>query len=254
MRLTAISGVLLALALVATPAAARRTAIDQQPDGSVLPFELGGYCDRNGDECDGTGLGYSVKLGAGDPVDKIFIHGNGILTFGRAIDFSEHPAGGTTSFNDIIFDGNNPSLASYGVNLISVGQNNALDFFSGNNFFQSAKLTFGPAGKITAEWFTCFTPTSETSCPSTDQQFLFLTPTIKGYSAVITSGNNPSDAGFVIDGAFTQQQPEQRFLIPAEFTGLDFPSAVPEPASWATLIAGFGLAGASLRRRRAATA
>lgn len=40
-------------------------------------------------------------------------------------------------------------------------------------------------------------------------------------------------------------------------TGLNFtltgPGAVPEPASWALLIAGFGLTGAAMRRRRAVT-
>jgi opacity protein-like surface antigen len=45
------------------------------------------------------------------------------------------------------------------------------------------------------------------------------------------------------------------FQKPA-FTGIDAVSltAVPEPASWALLIAGFGLTGAAIRRRRAAVA
>jgi hypothetical protein len=35
---------------------------------------------------------------------------------------------------------------------------------------------------------------------------------------------------------------------------IGFPSAVPEPASWAMLIAGFGIAGATMRRRRVTAA
>lgn len=38
------------------------------------------------------------------------------------------------------------------------------------------------------------------------------------------------------------------------FTGITPSGAVPEPASWALLVAGFGLAGAAMRRRRAAVA
>ncbi len=38
--------------------------------------------------------------------------------------------------------------------------------------------------------------------------------------------------------------------IKADFTLTQLPSAVPEPATWAMMIAGFGLAGSALRRRR----
>ncbi|WP_332773442.1 PEPxxWA-CTERM sorting domain-containing protein [Phenylobacterium sp.] len=38
--------------------------------------------------------------------------------------------------------------------------------------------------------------------------------------------------------------------IKADFTLVQLPSAVPEPATWAMMIAGFGLAGSALRRRR----
>ncbi|WP_309643928.1 PEPxxWA-CTERM sorting domain-containing protein [Phenylobacterium sp.] len=39
--------------------------------------------------------------------------------------------------------------------------------------------------------------------------------------------------------------------IKADFTLTQLPSAVPEPATWAMMITGFGLAGTALRRRRA---
>jgi len=59
-----------------------------------------------------------------------------------------------------------------------------------------------------------------------------------GFSAInwvsITSSNGGSDLDFVLDN----------------ITG----NAVPEPASWAMLIAGFGLTGAAMRRRRVVVA
>jgi hypothetical protein len=39
-------------------------------------------------------------------------------------------------------------------------------------------------------------------------------------------------------------------LFPTQLTAVRLPSAAPEPASWAMMLAGFGLAGAALRRRR----
>jgi hypothetical protein len=49
------------------------------------------------------------------------------------------------------------------------------------------------------------------------------------------------------NGAFQSERPRMQF----DFLG---PEIVPEPASWAMLVAGFGAVGAALRRRRAATA
>lgn len=74
--------------------------------------------------------------------------------------------------------------------------------------------------------------------------------------AALTSGGS-----FLVGGRVTNRPPE---AIHALFSGttnatvtLDFDTvvaAVPEPASWAMLITGFGLAGSALRRRRAAIA
>jgi hypothetical protein len=48
-----------------------------------------------------------------------------------------------------------------------------------------------------------------------------------------------------VSGSFTFASPP---------SGVGIPSGVPEPASWAMLIGGFGLTGAAMRRRKAMTA
>jgi len=52
---------------------------------------------------------------------------------------------------------------------------------------------------------------------------------------------------FTLPDGFTAEDPDG-FIVDNRFTP---PGGVPEPASWALMIAGFGLAGAMLRRRRA---
>ena len=248
--------VISAIALITAfaPAQARRTAIDQDSDGNPINYTLGGYCDLNGDDCGTTGLGYTVKLGTGDPVGSIAIHGNGILAFGSAIDFFSAPNDESPSFGDQISSGEVPAIASYGLNLVSVGQNIEVDFQS-YAFMQSARLSIGPFGKITAQWFTCYTPTSSSSCPDSQLQTLTLTPGKSGFTALMTGAQSGYDGpGYVIDGVFTPQSFGTPFLIPAVITGIDFPPGVPEPATWAMLIAGFGLTGAAMRRRRAVPA
>lgn len=255
MRVHLVIGSAFALVIAFAPAQARRTAIDQNPEtGNPINYTIGGYCDINGDDCGTIGLGYTVKLGSGAALDSIAIHGNGILSFGSAIDFNGYASEEGPSFAEQIGNGEPPAPASYGLNLVSVGQNIGLDFQS-YAFLQSARVNVSPLGKITAQWFTCFTPTSSSSCPDTALQTLTLTPGKNGFTALITGAQAGYDSpGYVIDGVFTPQAFGTSFLIPAEFTGLEFPSGVPEPASWAMLIAGFGLTGAALRRRRAVAA
>ena len=52
---------------------------------------------------------------------------------------------------------------------------------------------------------------------------------------------------FILPEGFTAEDPDA-FVVDNRFTP---PGGVPEPASWALMIAGFGMAGAMLRRRRA---
>lgn len=55
---------------------------------------------------------------------------------------------------------------------------------------------------------------------------------------------------FTLPAGFTAEDPDA-FIVDNRFTP---PGAVPEPASWALMIAGFGLAGAMLRHRKAQAA
>jgi len=67
----------------------------------------------------------------------------------------------------------------------------------------------------------------------------------------------PSPHNFIVDAASFECQDSYSCFVPAQgptryLTGgaADFAATVPEPATWALLILGFGLTGASLRRSR----
>jgi hypothetical protein len=58
--------------------------------------------------------------------------------------------------------------------------------------------------------------------------------------------------GFVVSAGIVPDDQDPTFVL--SFDGVLTVQAVPEPATWALMIAGFGLTGAALRRRRAACA
>lgn len=232
---------------VGAPAFAGRTAVDEYPDGSSLEFYLNGYCDFNGEDCgpgDGAVLPYSVSFGSSAPSDRIWIHGNGILSFGGPADFFGEELAVP------IIGRSAPLLTDYRLNLVSGGQK--VGFNRDGAFWQSAKLTVTANGIIFANWFTCSVPTSPTSCPADpgSAYSLVLRPTAKGFLGRIYGQSPGKDIGYVGDGVATPTG--NSFLMPATFSGnVTF---VPEPSSWALLIAGFGMTGAALRRRRVAGA
>jgi hypothetical protein len=255
-------GALASLA-AAVPAQAGRTAIDQYPDGSQLTYTLGGYCDFDGVDCSGSEsatlpyatLPYSVSFGL-DGTNRIWIHGNGILSFGQPA-FRENFGSIYETPASSILQGIAPSLDEYQRDLVSGGQNISLDRNSVREgqykppFMQSARLTVNAKGVIFANWFTCTSPTSPTSCPSDpgSEYSLVLSPTARGFLGRVYGQSPGSDIGYVKNGEVTLTG--NSFLMPATFSGnVTF---VPEPSTWALLIAGFGMTGTALRRRRIAT-
>jgi choice-of-anchor A domain-containing protein len=66
------------------------------------------------------------------------------------------------------------------------------------------------------------------------------------------SNNSPLEGSVAVAG-FNQGGEVHQFAFASALPGA-FGSATPEPASWAMMLAGFGLAGAALRRRRIAVA
>lgn len=234
-------------------ASARRSAIDQDPDGNATSVTLGGYCDLNGDDCglpvalSYLGTPYTVSFNGGPAIDSFYVHGNGILSFGASIEFGD-PFDPSSFASQILNDFVDPAITAYGLNLVSVGQHNESDPLSSSfppGFFQSADYGIDSSGRIYAEFYTCITP----QVCRTGVQRLTLTPTANGFLGEISGTQYGSDRGYVIDGAFTPTG--NSFLMPATFAGLAV-AGVPEPASWATMILGFGLAGSVARRRRAA--
>ena len=216
--------VLLLAFSIAMPAAARRTVIDSNGQ-----LNLSGYCDSNGDDCTPVNLGYSVDFGSGR-LTSILIYGNGLLTFGPQV----------AVFSD--FQG---SLANYGVPVISPGINPDIgpDSFGKDGFFQSATLTLGPGGVINADWFYCQGPAN-----CVDNYSLKLTPQAGGFLVVGSFPTLPviNAGGYAIPGITNVHYDvlPDSFVIPATF------GTVPEPATWAMALVGFGMIGGVARRGR----
>jgi hypothetical protein len=236
----------------AAPSIAGRTAIDMNDAGSIYAH-LSGYCDYNGDDCNGGSgivLPYTVSIGGAGFTDQVFVHGNGLLSFGAPFDFPSNQDVLDSIYDQNMNSGAGPSLTDYGLTLVSPGQSNTLFDDRGiATFYQTGSIAgVAATGAIKASWYICSAPSAPGVCPPSGVYSVTLTPTNGGYAGHFdfsTGSPEGSDRGYVSGGVFTPTGND--FFLPAVFNG--FAAPVPEPASWAMMVAGFGLAGAAMRRR-----
>ena len=150
----------------------------------------------------------------------------------------------------MIFDPDNLSdnLTGYDGQIVSGGLSTflALDQSSGEDRFPYiGNITKLSGGIIKAQFEDCSTPRF---CYFSNTE-LTLTPTLAGFN-VQFSNDGGNLAGYSIPGksSFQLRAGEGSFFIPAQFRGLDLSGAVPEPATWAMMIIGFGFIGQAMRR------
>lgn len=157
--------------------------------------------------------------------------------------FTDVSGGGLFLCNGFVIHNNaNPALIAANTRSVLQFERSDAAPFSLQSFLAGARTNSGPGSVPTG-----IEVVGTTGSGSISQTFNFNGLTFENFTL------NPSFTGLqnvritaLGDGASPQ------FLINAIV--VDAPaSAVPEPASWALLIAGFGLVGATLRRRRAAT-
>jgi len=231
--------------LTSSQADARRRVVDTDGDGNVIPLDLEGYCDFNGDDCGSIPLGYSIDFGAG-AVNSFIVYGNGLFSFGNSpVDIAESfDFDGTSDF-----DG---SLASFNASVIAPGLNSYTDFSNPDGdevFSQSAEFSFKPNNGLFVHWFECI---STFNCSS--HYSMTLTPGATGLLVEFDYDDFPFTpiSGYSIKGVGTVENTlGDSFIIPATFsTTPPVDHGVPEPGNWALMIIGFGFVGAALRRAR----
>jgi hypothetical protein len=264
LRKALLAGLAATAIFCSTEASARRTVIDQGQTISVTnPITA---CTIGIAGCAAITLPFSFNFGMGI-TNQAFVYNSGIVSFGAPIPLNVP---------------NNASLTSLGVPVIAplylpgvTGVAGPYQAFTGtitpdpSNAFQTTLPNFGPDLFIIS-----FLD------PSDDDPNTFLTPYIHlilDASATQIRFEFIHGQSFLSNGVLqielpdtTGRQlgyslgnpasPQQLLNQPPDIAGINAftfnavtASAVPEPATWTMMLLGFGLAGLTLRRRRAAS-
>jgi hypothetical protein len=229
--------------LAAAPASARRVATDTgnfDPDTGIFTppayFNSPGCTLDGAFACQAYNLGFSVRFNGGRS-NKIYLYDNGLVTFGAP---NSSPFGPAAVYSNLRDD---PG-------------------YYGTDFYRVAFFDKGP-DYFNVRWETCASPGSNnTDCGWTGS--IFLNISRNAALGLVTVSLDISDYlqegaldsfeyleaqyGYAIDGQEQALAPLTKDSV-LSFTLRDG-AGVPEPASWALLLTGFGLTGTALRRQR----
>lgn len=247
-RVIAVAGLLSGLVGMATPAEARRVTLD---DGI---FETLGGCSiefsvREESLCAPISLGFSIEVGDGYIYDSIVVYDDGLVTFGGGV---------IEGFYDpSVF----PDPQSFGVEVI-IANWDVGDFAGSGQFVTGPGEVVKEPGLVRIDWYNAFVFWTFTDVDEEGN------PCCTGFSTTIKQPPHATlliqslpdlDARFVMlwrNGStdFGYSFTEDVQLAsggPGVFVHVfQLGEPIPEPATWAMMIAGFGMVGSSMRRRR----
>jgi hypothetical protein len=233
-----LAGLGLVAGAVAAPTSATRIQIDSG-DTDFTPCVIGGA------SCAGLTMPFSANFGTG-AFNKVYVYNNGLVSFG-----SEIAAGADLS--SITSIGGDVFTAGYSPTMIPTTPFQVQD--PSNAFNATGVLQFKPVFRV--RYLTAFGATTETMQVSIFDvgggeyalQFghgrTSATPNIAANAYL---GYAFGASSLQISGSTLQSQVQSGTTKFEYFFGSATP-IVPEPSSWAMMIAGFAIVGCSLRRR-----
>lgn len=241
------------LAFAAPAAQARSIVIDQGQFLSEGSLEAG--CTIGSDPCAPATMPFSFDFGAG-ATNQAYIYNSGIISFGAPIPSNVDPSSDFTSFGVPVIA---PLYVPGTTNVSGPYEVSAQSFTSGNFFFPTTSPILG------TDVFQVNFLDPSTFDPNTSMEALIsviisssgdairfeyihgMVNTLLGTEAL------PNTTGTVLGYSFDGQtllDTAPDLAATHSYTISAVGGAVPEPATWAMMLLGFGVLGASMRRNR----
>jgi hypothetical protein len=243
--LVAALGVAASTLLPSSAAIAREKVIDGIPLLPFTPCTIGASCAP-------TSIGFSVDFGNG-PFSELYIYGNGLISFGAEIGAGADLSSLTTIGVNVFTAGYSPTM-TLGEFVIGSGPSNDPVFAQNIPVLRIGYRYALPGQPDPALWSPIQVDLYRLGAGDFVLQYDY------GGSGIAADIANDAYIGYnFLGGGSVQVNAPQAAVRGAGANDFRYflpggAPAVPEPATWISMIAGFGLAGARLRKRRSAVA